>query len=227
MRAFDYFLRDWRYRIAAPYIQKGSSVLDIGGYDGSFLQLVGDRIARGVCIDPLAEERSSGRISFVRMRLTDALPFPDSSFDVVTMLAVFEHLGAQRDAIVAEAARILRQGGLAVLTIPTPAVDSILRVLEAVRIVDADTLDEHQHAGMAETIELFAHCGLDLKRRARFQLGLNNFFIFEKRGTGRDPATGRDVVSISEAAALPTARLSRRTCSLHGNRTSPGNGDRP
>jgi ubiquinone/menaquinone biosynthesis C-methylase UbiE len=209
MRAFDYFLRDWRYRIAAPYVQQGSSVLDIGGYDGSFLRLVGDRIARGVCIDPLAEERSSGRISFVRMRLADVLPFPDSSFDVVTMLAVFEHLGARRDAIVAEAARVLMQGGLAVLTIPAPAVDSILRVLEAVRIVDADTLDEHQHAVTAETIELFARCGLVLKRRAKFQLGLNNLFIFEKRGADREPATGRDAINTSKLAAPPDRAAAR------------------
>ncbi len=181
MRAFDYYLRDWRYRMVAPLVPRGSVVLDIGGDDGSFLLRIADKIAAGVCIDPLARPRTTGVVTVMQARLTGTIPFPDASFDVVTMMAVFEHLGIHREAITSEAERVLKPGGLAVLTIPAPAVDAILKVLEAVRIVDADTLDEHQHLGPAETVDLFGRYGLELKQRTRFQAGLNNRYVFEKR----------------------------------------------
>ncbi len=181
MRAFDYYLRDWRYRMVAPLVPRGSAVLDIGGYDGSFLLRIADKIVSGICIDPLAESRTAGVVTVMQGRLSEAIPFPDASFDVVTMMAVFEHLGAHRDAITAEAARVLKPGGLAILTIPAPLVDVVLKILETVRMVDADTLDEHQHLDPAQTVELFGRHGLELRQRTRFQLGLNNRYVFQKR----------------------------------------------
>lgn len=47
----------------------------------------------------------------------EALPYRDDSFDVVTCLDVIEHIEDDRQAV-AELARVLRPGGLLVLTVP-------------------------------------------------------------------------------------------------------------
>ena len=59
MRKLDYFLQKWRYSVAMPLIPSGCDLLDIGGYDGSFLKRVYEKIRHGVCIDPHLEERSN------------------------------------------------------------------------------------------------------------------------------------------------------------------------
>src|SRR5512139_4067011 len=96
MRTLDYLLRDWRYRMAEPWIPQGSSVLDIGGYDGSFLRRIARRIEAGVCIDPLISDMREGNLTFIRSHITDTIPYPDASFDIVTILAVFEHVSTSR-----------------------------------------------------------------------------------------------------------------------------------
>ncbi len=85
MKTFDYILRNWRYRIAESYVTNVSDMLDIGGYDGSFLRRVNDRIKKGICIDPLSEDKKEGKLVFIKSRIGDKLPFSDNSFEIVSM----------------------------------------------------------------------------------------------------------------------------------------------
>ena len=58
MKTLDYILRNWRYKMAQPYVTKGSRILDIAGSDGSFLNRVYAKIISGICIDPLCEDKA-------------------------------------------------------------------------------------------------------------------------------------------------------------------------
>jgi len=58
MKTLDYIFRNWRYRIAEPYVTNGCRIMHIGGSDGSFLKRVYGEIASGVCIDPLCEDKT-------------------------------------------------------------------------------------------------------------------------------------------------------------------------
>lgn len=181
MKKLDYILRTWRYRKVKPYIQEGSAVLDIGGFDASFLRYIYDRIARGVCIDPFIEERKEGKIESIRLRIREKLPLADSSFDVVTMIAVYEHLGDLREPVATEIFRVLRDGGIALLTVPGGAVDKLLKVLLKMRLIDGmSTFEEHSAFNCRDTIGIFEARGFNLVRWSKFQLGLNNLFIFQK-----------------------------------------------
>ena len=182
MRKLDYILQAWRYRKVEPHIPAHCKILDIGAFDGSFLRRLEDRIAEGVAIDPLLEETKTDKITFRRIKASGKLPFPDASFDVVTMLAVYEHLGAEREAVTAEVFRVLSNKGLALLTVPSNKVDYILAVLLKLRLIDGQSLEEHDHFDGAKTRDVFEHQGFTLRHWSRFQLGLNNFFIFEKEG---------------------------------------------
>lgn len=183
MRRADYILRDWRYRVIEPYVPHGCTLVDIGGYDGSLLTRLHGKIKKGVCIDPLIEEKREGKIELIRYEVTDRLPFPDSYFDVATMLAVYEHLGDCREAVVLEVSRVLRVGGLALLTVPDSSVDRILKVMIRLHLLDGMSLEEHRHSDYADTIKTFGRSGFKLLKWAKFQLGLNNLFVFEKAGS--------------------------------------------
>jgi SAM-dependent methyltransferase len=180
MRKLDYILRDWRYRIVEPYIPGECEILDIGGFDGSFLKRISHKINRGICIDPLIEEKSEGKLEFIKYRISDKIPLPDSSFDVVTMLAVYEHL-SNREFVTGEIFRVLRDNGVVLLTVPSSRVDSILKVLLKIKLINGmSTFEEHNHFNVSDTVKIFEMFGFKLKNWFKFQYGLNNFFIFRK-----------------------------------------------
>jgi ubiquinone/menaquinone biosynthesis C-methylase UbiE len=180
MRKLDIILQKWRHAVAIPFVPQGSDVLDIGGFDGSFLMRVYDKIRSGVCIDPYLTQNRNDKITFIRARIDSVLPLPDDSFDVITLFAVFEHLGRHREVIALESFRVCRNKGLVLLTVPSSAVDVILKVLKKVRLIDGMSLEEHQHFKASETVKIFEGVGFTLKRWSRFQMGLNNLFIFQK-----------------------------------------------
>jgi SAM-dependent methyltransferase len=181
MKRLDYVLRDWRFRVVMPYISDGCSILDIGGYDGALLERL-QGIERGVCIDPLIEEKKDRKLEFIRHRITDTIPLPDESFDVITLLAVYEHLSSPKESFTAELYRVLRNDGTVLLTVPSRFVDNILKVLIRLRLIDGMSFEEHGHFDSAEMVDIFRACGFILRRWVKFQLGLNNLFVFQKEG---------------------------------------------
>lgn len=94
-------------------------ILDIGCGTGTmlgYLSRYGD--AQGAEADEQAVRfcrlRCAGKVT----QLTDtSLPFPDASFDVVTMLDVLEHIHDDLAAL-GEVRRVLRTGGIFVATVP-------------------------------------------------------------------------------------------------------------
>lgn len=185
MKKIDRVLQRYRYSVVEPFVPDNSDILDIGGFDGSFVLRLRNRINRGVCIDPYIEEKKEGRIEFIRTEVTDRLPFPDESFDIVTMLAVYEHLDELREVVTSEAFRVLRNNGLAILTVPAATVDIIIKFLYKVKIIDGMSADgtlveDHKNFHPSDTIKIFEGAGFKLKKWSRFQIGLNNLFIFQK-----------------------------------------------
>jgi SAM-dependent methyltransferase len=179
MRTLDRVLQKWRIRKATPLIRDGDRLLDIGCFDGVLLRAVKARIARGVGMDPLAQEWKDGNIEAVRGCCPGEPRLADGSFDAITMLAVLEHI-PDREGLAAECARVLAPGGRVIITVPRPAVDKVLAVLHALRLIDGMSLEEHSGYDVEQTPRIFESAGLKLAKRASFQLGLNCLFVFEK-----------------------------------------------
>lgn len=73
------------------------------------------------------------------------LPFEDNFFDVVTMLAVFEHIEANMlPELVREIQRVLRPGGVYVLTTPAFWTDMILRCMARAGLLSAVEVEDHK-----------------------------------------------------------------------------------
>lgn len=182
MRQGDSLLQSWRIRKAAPYIPRGAHVLDIGCSDGALFRVLGDRIASGVGIDTAPVPTGTRAFRFIRGHAPGALPDGDR-YDAITMLAVLEHIPppAQRE-LAASCRSLLRPHGRVICTVPSPKVDTLIHVGQRLRILDG--MAEHEHYGFepADTVRLFAECGFALRRSQRFQLGLNNLFVFARDG---------------------------------------------
>jgi SAM-dependent methyltransferase len=159
-------------------------VLDVGCHDGALFRAIGFGLRHGVGIDSdLLGEMRAATYRLIPGRFPDDLPADVGPFDVVTMLAVFEHVPtAEQGAVVQACWRVLNDGGRVIVTVPSPAVDRILDVLVATHLIDG--MEHEQHFGFdpADLPAVFESAGFRLEHRHRFQLGLNNLFVFVKDG---------------------------------------------
>jgi ubiquinone/menaquinone biosynthesis C-methylase UbiE len=190
-------LRRLRIRQVLPTLLRhpDCSLLDIGcGWEAKLLTAVEPHVGRGVGIDFKAPQLNTKKISTVAATLTDKLPFPDNEFDVVTLLAVLEHLAAPR-ALVEEIARVLRPGGEVVLTVPSQAAKPVLEFLSfKLRIVSrAEILDHKAYYTRGSLRELFAGSGLSIVWHRYFQFGMNNFLVAAKPGAEPAACGAREV----------------------------------
>lgn len=180
MKHLDRFLQRWRIHKALPYIAQGSRLLDIGTADGALFRMFpGLRDSAG--IDMELEHGKLPNLPHVRFYqglFPDDLPAP-STFDVITMLATLEHIPADRlDALAAACAEHLRPGGHLIITVPSPAVDSILPVLQRLGLIDGMSTEQHHGFDVRQTPAIFESKNFTLVTRRSFQLGLNHLFVF-------------------------------------------------
>lgn len=118
------------------------------------------------------------------LNTTPRLPFGESYFDVVTMLAVAEHLDpSSLENLLKEANRTLKPGGRVIITTPAAWSDGLLRWMARWGLVSAEEINEHV---FAYTLPLlgwyFGRAGFEM-RRVRFgyfELGLNMWAIAER-----------------------------------------------
>jgi SAM-dependent methyltransferase len=73
------------------------------------------------------------------------LPFDDDFFDVVTMLAVFEHIEPRHlERLLSEIRRVLKPGGCYVMTTPAGWTDRLLRFMARLKLVSAVEIEDHK-----------------------------------------------------------------------------------
>jgi 2-polyprenyl-3-methyl-5-hydroxy-6-metoxy-1,4-benzoquinol methylase len=180
VKPLDVFFQNQRIAKVGRFIRGGTAVLDIGTRDGALFQRL-KQIRTGVGIDPIVPEVIQGA-NYILLpgRFPEALP-PGETFDVVTMLAVIEHMEAsQRSGIDELCARRLNPGGLLILTVPSRRVDSILTVLKKLRLIDGQNIEEHYGFDPNATPDIFPPPRFRLRHHETFQMGLNHLYVFEK-----------------------------------------------
>jgi 2-polyprenyl-3-methyl-5-hydroxy-6-metoxy-1,4-benzoquinol methylase len=181
-------LRRMRLARVMPVLRRlpGCRLLDIGcGWEASLLAAVEPHVQHAVGIDLKAPRIATPRLTTIAAALADELPFPDASFDVVTMLGVLEHLSHPR-AIVEEIARVLRPDGQLVLTVPSPRAKPVLEFL-AYRVglvSEAEIRDHKRYYDRRSLGELLQGSGLVIVRHRSFQLGMNNLLVANREVTG-------------------------------------------
>lgn len=183
MKPFDRFIQKLRISKAAKYIPADSRLLDIGCADGAIFQQLSNKIREGVGIDPGIPTGSNGsNFQLVRGYFPEDMPPSQFDFDVVTLLAVLEHIPMEKQLLLAENIfRYLDSGGLLIISVPlSPHVDKILDVLKFLHLIDGMALEEHFGFDIKTVVDTFTKYGFDLIQHEYFQFGLNNLFVFKK-----------------------------------------------
>jgi 2-polyprenyl-3-methyl-5-hydroxy-6-metoxy-1,4-benzoquinol methylase len=185
MKFLDQFLRDWRIKMVKPYVRTNDKVLDIGCFDATlFEKLSTKRIKESIGIDPLLKAP-------ITSEYYTLLPgkFPkdlkgryNSKFNCITMLAVLEHIPKKEQLQLSkDCYDYLDPSGRIIITVPSPFVDHILWILTKLHLIEGMSVEEHYGFKVDEVPELFNAKQFKLIKHKKFQLGLNNLFVFEKR----------------------------------------------
>jgi hypothetical protein len=83
MRFADRILQPWRGHLAAAWFPEGARVLNIGCFQGEFLNSLGSRIHDSIGIDPLAPDLTTPHYRLLAEPFKEPLPYPDGAFDVI------------------------------------------------------------------------------------------------------------------------------------------------
>lgn len=180
MTTVDRFVQRLRIKQVEPFINPSDTVLDIGTADGALFTVL-SYLKGGTGIDPDAEPRALKNATLIRGFFPQALP-DNQQFDAITMLAVLEHIPAEvQRQIASDCFARLRASGRLIITVPSPRVDDILKIMKAMRLIHGMSLEQHYGYEVGKTPDLFCSAGFTLLKASTFQFGLNNLFVFEKR----------------------------------------------
>jgi SAM-dependent methyltransferase len=128
-----YFYRMYRHEVLTRVAETdGRRILEIGCGEGMMFDGTGTKpVQMDVSMTRLRALRLGGPGARARFALCAdgyQLPFPNASFDVVLMIAVLEHT-REPWRILAEARRVLKPGGRAIMVVPNDVTMSIGRLL--------------------------------------------------------------------------------------------------
>jgi hypothetical protein len=183
MKYIDRYLQKVRMRVAMKHLGNKVRLIDIGAHRGEMFDALGPRLEQGFGIEPrLSDELRGPRYVIKPGWFPATMPEDTGVWDGITMLAVLEHISHKAQGSLADACyALLKPRGRVVITVPSPAVDPILAVLKALRLIDGMSLEEHHGFEPSDTVNIFPNSQFKLVKHARFQFGLNNLYVFEKK----------------------------------------------
>ncbi len=190
---FEIFLSKERARIADSLIPENARdgrILDIGcGFYPYFL--IRTRFEEKFGIDRLADGAYENRLKEHYVAVfnfdlmgDDRIPFESDFFNIVTMLAVIEHISFERGmAVLKEIRRVLKPGGKFILTTPAVWTKGLLSFLAKANLVSPDEINEHKYHYSINTLgQLFLKAGFEpgTFRARNFEFFMNIWASAEK-----------------------------------------------
>lgn len=180
----DKLIRWLRFGKVKKYIPKNSLVCDIGcGSNPYFLKKISSFIKYGIGLDKNIKEYKDSKIELKNLEVFKNIPLDGGKFDVVTMMAVLEHLDHPEEAL-KESFRILKKGGKLILTTPTPLAKSILEILAfRLRLIDKEEIRSHKNYFWTKDIKkMLISAGFKKEsiKNYFFEIFLNNLIIAKK-----------------------------------------------
>ena len=181
------FLSKQRARLANSLIKsehRTGKVLDLGCGSTPYFLSTTD-FAGKYGLDPFAARLENSEINITQAAFKGgALPYADSMFSVITMLAVVEHIELNDlRLILKEAYRVLAPGGRLIMTTPSPWTDSLLKLLAKLHFLSHEEIEEHKDLlSLADLKKLTLETAFSSEQLqcGYFECGLNQYFYADK-----------------------------------------------
>jgi ubiquinone/menaquinone biosynthesis C-methylase UbiE len=162
--------------------KRSGRLLDIGcGFFPYFLSNIAFQEKFG--IDPALSTNSIKGLSLKKINISNIdLPFVDKYFDVVTMLAVFEHIEKERlNHVLQEVLRVLKHNGIYIVTTPAPWSDKLLHQMAKFGLISSEEIHEHKsHYNKDTIVDMIKDAGFKNIESGYFELGFNMWFTVKK-----------------------------------------------
>jgi ubiquinone/menaquinone biosynthesis C-methylase UbiE len=180
----DKFFHQLRFNKVIKYIPANSIVCDIGsGKDASFLRQNLGLIEKGFGFDKNGENYKDSKIELKRVEIVKTIPLEDKSCDIVTLMAVLEHLEYPQE-VLNDIFRILKRGGRFILTTPTPKAKSILEFLAfRIGVINREQIRDHKNYFSPKDIKkMLLEAGFEEEKIqiSLFEFNLNQLAIAQK-----------------------------------------------
>lgn len=179
-KALDKLFRFLRRRFLLKHLPlPAKETLDLGCGPVPWFFCLREREKRGTRVtgfDRKAPRISCDNFHFVGGDVEEPVPFPDNSFDAVTLLAVLEHLNSP-EKVLREILRVLRPGGRVFLTTPTPAAKPVLELLAfKFHLIDEKEIADHKAYFSKDTMaKILTESGFESVSMSYFEFGFNLF----------------------------------------------------
>lgn len=176
MISIEPILQQLRIGKIKPHVPLGGTLVDIGCDEPpTLLKLYQDKMQKCIGLDIVAKPRKDGNLEIKQADLQKKLPLGDRTADVITMLAVLEHMNHPLE-MVTEAYRILKPNGVFLVTVPSPTNKPLLELLAILRLVRPEMIHQHQNYFTHEKLhQLFKLAGFSQVSVTSFELGFNTF----------------------------------------------------
>jgi len=188
----EQILSSYRQTIALKLIDnkfQSGTILDIGcGQFPSFLTKVNIKNKYGIdqyFINDLSKiNKCHIYLKKVDLSKEINLPFDDNFFNVITMLAVIEHIEKNvLKTIFSEVHRTLSKNGLLVITTPSKKIDKLMKILASIRLLSSVEISEHKTLFNLKQLRSFVneHSKLSIIKSGHFQLFANIYLTAQKK----------------------------------------------
>lgn len=184
--------RKFRFGAGIAYIPKDNALdivdLGCGPKIRFFHQAVqsGVKVKTYIGIDPLIKKTEIGKLptnaKILVKKMERSIPLPAHRADLVVGFAFLEHISYPAE-ILPDTLRVLRPGGLAVFTTPTPKAKNILETLSyKLKIISRREIEEHKtYFDRDSLLKMLkpVHAGCQIQHRY-FEFGCNNLLVIRK-----------------------------------------------
>jgi SAM-dependent methyltransferase len=176
------FLSRLRHKLVRKKMPDGfkpSNMLDIGcGVYPKLIMELEPELAAGIDIRPKPEGFPE-HVDFIQQDLSQnpKLAFADNSFDMISALAVLEHIEPEAlISLFSEIKRVLKPGGLFVATMPSGIGDHVLHFLAFFGLASKTNLEEHKDRYNCRKVRsMMQKAGFETDELdiGRFEFGMN------------------------------------------------------
>jgi SAM-dependent methyltransferase len=178
-----------RAEISEKFIEekmRNGRILDVGcGFFPFFLSTIEFKEKYGLDKAIDKEKFPNKNIKLTELNLEEEkIPYQDNYFDTIVMLAVFEHIGPESlNFVLKEIHRVLKKGGIFILTTPSPWSVPILWSLSRIKIISQVEIDDHKSNYSTNSLkELIRQAGFfqNKIKTLYFEIFLNRWLTAKK-----------------------------------------------